>query len=88
MCRSNLKNELKERTCQIDFRWGLKYRLYNAYLKMWTVYIPIIFSLDKYYFSAQLFIQVVIPNTCELMCLALLMLIKTTNLSSSLLIHE
>ena len=56
-------------------------------LRMWTMYRLVTFSLDKYFFSAQLFIQVVIPNTCEQMCLALLMLIKTTNLSPSVLIR-
>ena len=57
------------------------------FLRVWTMYILVRFSLDKYFFSAQLFIQVVIPNTCEQMCLALLMLIKTTDLSPSVLIH-
>ena len=56
-------------------------------LRMWTMYRLVTFSWDKYFFSAQLLIQVVIPNTCEQMCSALLMLIKTTNLSPSVLIR-
>ena len=67
---------------QILYHWAI----WDS-LRVWTMYILVMFSLDKYFFSAQLFIQVVIPNTCEQMCLALLMLIKTTDLSPSVLIH-